>query len=140
MKRLQEIRETDRSVKSRLSSASSRSGVAPVTGQVLKKYKRNHNMHNQFVAKEHSNEINQRNERMFMRLQEIHAVSALIKLKLSFAYRKRESNMTGHVPLPPSKDSLLLRVSSFLALSHSLLRSLKPLGSIERTTSSPSVS
>ena len=40
-------------------------------------YKKNHHNHIVFQTREHSNEINRRNERLFVRLQEIHSVSRL---------------------------------------------------------------
>ena len=40
-------------------------------------YKKNKHNHNVFQTREHSNEINRKNERLFVRLQEIHSVSVL---------------------------------------------------------------
>ena len=83
-KRLKEIKESDRSVKSRLSSGSSnRSGIS-LTGNRMMNYKKNHHNHVVFQTREHSNEINRRNERLFVRLQEIHSVSIEREKRLSF--------------------------------------------------------
>ena len=68
-RRLQEIRESDRSVKSRLSSCSiGRSGVA-VDSHLMENYKQNHVNHNVFTAREHTNSVTKRNEEMFKRIQ-----------------------------------------------------------------------
>ena len=62
-------------MKSRLSSgSSSRSGVV-LNANLMKSYKRNHDNHITFQTREHSNNINRNNERLFNRLQEIHSVS-----------------------------------------------------------------
>ena len=83
-KRLKEIKESDRSVKSRLSSGSSnRSGIS-LTGNRMMNYKKNHHNHVVFQTREHSNEINRRNERLFVRLQEIHSVSIEREKRLRF--------------------------------------------------------
>ena len=70
--------ETDRSVKSRMSSASKTSTgrSAVLEGQTLTTYHKNRQNHINFETREHSNEINRKNERLFNRLQEIHAVSS----------------------------------------------------------------
>lgn len=47
-KRLQEIMETDRTVRSRMSSCSSRSGIVPATEKLIKTYKKNHKNHIKF--------------------------------------------------------------------------------------------
>ena len=73
-KNLQEIMETDRSTKSRLSSGKSRTKVT-MSRDVERSFKKNRHNHTSFVTREHSNEINRKNEMLFNRLQEIHSVS-----------------------------------------------------------------
>ena len=57
-----------------MSAGSSRSGIS-LTGKLMHSYKRNQQNHKTFVEKEFSNDINRKNERLFLRLQEIHSVS-----------------------------------------------------------------
>ena len=45
-------------------------------GQTLKTFNKNRKNHINFETREHSNDINKMNERLFNRLQEIHAVSS----------------------------------------------------------------
>ena len=76
------------------SAGSIRSRGSVSKNQVFKQtWLKNHHNHNVFQTKEHSNEINRKNERLFVRLQEIHSVSitAILVTDISQRISKRFS-------------------------------------------------